>query len=81
MMLRGLIIGQLGKYGDPATIAMAKEKFEEHITGKNLLDANLEVAVFSIALASGDESTFQQLVKVRWTGVLAELGSWCDGFK
>ena len=58
------MIGQLGHYGDSSTIKEAQKKFAGHISGSHPLPADLKTAVFSIALANGDETTFDLLVKV-----------------
>ena len=63
-MLRSLVIGQLGRYGDANTIKEAQRRFAGYLSGSNSLPADLKTAVFSIALANGNESTFDQLVQV-----------------
>jgi len=63
-MLRSLVIGQYGHYGDPDTIEEAKKRFQDHVEGTTSLPADLKGAVFSLALANGDETTFDQLVQV-----------------
>ena len=62
--LRGLIVGQLGYYGDMDTIKEAQRRFADHISSRSSLPADLEEPVFSICLANGDSSTFDQLIKV-----------------
>ena len=63
-MLRSLVIGELGRYGDADTIAEAQGRFSDHCAGKRLLPVDIKVAVFSTCLANGDKSTYDQLVKV-----------------
>ena len=63
-MRRSLVIGELGRYGDADTIAEAKGRFSDHCAGKRLLPVDIKVAVFSTCLANGDESIYDQLVKV-----------------
>ena len=63
-MLRSLAIGQLGHYGDADTIAEAQKRFSEHCSGARPLPADLKVPVFSVCLANGDSSVFDQLVEV-----------------
>ena len=66
------MIGQYGHYGDPDTIEEAKKRFRDHVDGTTSLPADLKGAVFSLALANGDETTFDQLVQVGvggWVGV------------
>ena len=64
-MLRSLVIGQLGHYGDEDTIKEAQKRFADHCAGTSSLPADLKAAVFSTCLANGDGSTFDQLLKVR----------------
>ena len=58
------MIGQLGRYGDANTIEEAQRRFTGYLSGSRTLPADLKTAVFSIALANGDEYTFDQLVQV-----------------
>ena len=39
-------------------------RFQKHIDGSAELSSDLKSAVFSMAMANGDEATFDQLVKV-----------------
>ena len=64
MMLRSLVINQLGKYEHPETINEAKKKFNSHFSGGDSIHPDLKTAVFSICVANGDEATFNQLVEV-----------------
>lgn len=64
VMLRSLVIGQLGRYGDRDTIAEAQKRFGDHCCGVSQLPADLKTSVFSICLANGDSSTFDQLLKL-----------------
>lgn len=63
-MLRSLVIGQFGHYGDIETIKEAQKRFTDYCSGGCSLPADLKAAVFSTSLANGDTSTFDQLVKV-----------------
>lgn len=63
-MLRSLVIGQLGHYGDTDTIQEAQKRFGEHCSGGASLPADLKAAVFATCLANGDGSTFDQLIKL-----------------
>ena len=64
-MLRSLVIGLLGRYGDPDMITEAKCRFDNHITEKDSIPADIRTAVFSAVLSNGDETTFDKLVEVR----------------
>ena len=39
-------------------------RFQKHVEGTAVLSSDLKSAVFSMAMANGDETTFDQLVKV-----------------
>ncbi len=65
-MLRPMILGIVGKFGDPDVINEAKKRFEHHITG-NLIDPNIREAVYVIVSRYGDESTQEALRKVMKT--------------
>ena len=41
-MLRDLALTRLGKSGDEETVAEAKKRFEDHVTGKSPLPADLK---------------------------------------
>lgn len=58
------MIGQFGHYGDTDTIKEAQKRFGDYCSDGGCLPADLKAAVFSICLANGDSSTFDQLVKV-----------------
>ena len=63
-MLRSLVIGQVCHYGNTDTIKEAQRRFDDYCSGVSSLPADLKVAVFSTCLANGDNSTYDQLVKV-----------------
>ena len=63
-MLRSLVIGQLGRYGDPETIEESKKRFMDHVSEKDPLAADVKTAVFTTCLKNGDETTFDHLIKV-----------------
>ena len=63
-MLRSLVIGQLGHYDDMDTIKEAQKRFADYCSNGGSLPADLKAAVFSTCLANGDNSTFDQLLKV-----------------
>lgn len=67
VMLRSLVIGQLGKYDHRDTITEAKKKFDGHLCGSDPLHADLKSVVFSTSLANGDEKTFEDLVMVSYS--------------
>lgn len=45
-MLRGLIFGRLGCYGDADVLEESRRRFKDHISGSQLIPADLRVAVY-----------------------------------
>ena len=64
VMLRSLVINQMGRNGDSDVIAEAKKRFHHHVTSGDPIDSNLKSAIFSLSLASGGEETFEKLMEV-----------------
>jgi len=64
VMLRSLVIGLMGKNGDAGVKAEAKKRFDSLMTGGEAIDSNLKSVVFTLAMAGGDENTFDQLMEV-----------------
>lgn len=44
-LLRSLVLGRMGRAGDPATISEAKARFAAHCEGKKLISADLRTPV------------------------------------
>lgn len=44
-LLRGLVLGKLGKAGHKATLEEARRRFKDHVEGKNILSADLRSPV------------------------------------
>nr|XP_058942473.1 puromycin-sensitive aminopeptidase-like [Pocillopora verrucosa] len=63
-LLRGLIIGRLGKYGHPATVAEAQKRFEAHCKGESTIPADLRSAVYSTVLKHGDGNTLESVMQL-----------------
>ena len=63
-LLRGLIIGCMGKYGHPATVAEACKRFDAHCKGESVIPADLRSAVYSTVLKHGDGSTLAAMMKL-----------------
>ena len=40
-MLRGLVLTKMGRYGDKDTVAEARKRFDDHVSGTKLLPADL----------------------------------------
>ncbi|KAF6202747.1 hypothetical protein GE061_003149 [Apolygus lucorum] len=63
-LLRSLVIGRLGWYGDEETIAEAKKRFNAHVAGECIIPADLRAAVYKSVLSVGDEDTFNTMIKL-----------------
>ncbi len=48
-LLRGLVLGKLGKAGHKATLEEARRRFKEHVEGKQILPADLRSPVSHLA--------------------------------
>lgn len=46
-LLRGLVLGKLGKAGHKPTLEEARRRFKDHVEGKNTLSADLRSPVSS----------------------------------
>ncbi|NXQ46384.1 PSA aminopeptidase, partial [Catharus fuscescens] len=63
-LLRGLVLGKLGKAGHKATLEEARRRFREHVEGKQLLSADLRSPVYVTVLKHGDSSTLDTMLKL-----------------
>ena len=63
-LLRSQILGWMGCNGHAPTITEAKRRFNDHVTGKSLLPADLRASVYRIVACNGDSSTHEQLMKL-----------------
>lgn len=63
-LLRPLVIGRLGRFGDEAIIAEAQKRFDAHVSGKALIPADLRSPVYRTVLSVGDESTYSTMLKL-----------------
>lgn len=63
-MLRGLVMGRLVSSADPDIISEAQIKFDNHLSGKETIVADLRSPIYKACLSSGGETTFNQLLKV-----------------
>ncbi|CAB0017889.1 unnamed protein product [Nesidiocoris tenuis] len=62
-LLRSFVNARLGSYGDQETIAEAKKRFAAHLSGESVIPADLRVAVYLSVISSGDEDTFNTMIK------------------
>ncbi|XP_040185729.1 puromycin-sensitive aminopeptidase [Rana temporaria] len=63
-LLRGLVLGKLGKAGDKPTLEEARRRFKDHVEGKNTLSADLRSPVYVTVLKHGDSSTLDTMLKL-----------------
>ncbi|XP_040290867.1 puromycin-sensitive aminopeptidase [Bufo bufo] len=63
-LLRGLVLGKLGKAGHKATLEEARRRFKDHVEGKNLLSADLRSPVYVTVLKHGDATTLDTMLKL-----------------
>ncbi|KAK7501330.1 hypothetical protein BaRGS_00007455 [Batillaria attramentaria] len=63
-MLRDLVLARMGRYGDEATVAEAKKRFNDHVTGAKALPADLRGPVYVTVLTNGDEAVFNQMLEL-----------------
>lgn len=63
-LLRQLIIRKMGKFGDEAIKKEAELRFTQHISGGVQIQADLLDPVYRIMMAYGNQSTFDQLIKM-----------------
>lgn len=55
-------------YSSLISLSLHSYRFQKHIDGSSELLSDLKSAVFTMAMANGDETTFDQLVKVHVHG-------------
>ncbi|XP_069490760.1 puromycin-sensitive aminopeptidase [Ambystoma mexicanum] len=63
-LLRGLVLGKLGKAGHKATIEESRRRFKEHVDGKQILPADLRSPVYVTVLKHGDNITLDTMLKL-----------------
>lgn len=63
-MLRGLVIAHLASSADSNIISEAKIKFANHLSGKEIIMADLRSPIYTSCMSSGDMTTFNQLLQV-----------------
>jgi len=63
-MLRGMVLRRLGLCGDPDVVEKCREMFQAHITGGDQIPADLRNAVYCTVSRSGNENTFDELVRL-----------------
>ncbi|XP_056403546.1 puromycin-sensitive aminopeptidase [Hyla sarda] len=63
-LLRGLVLGKLGKAGHKPTLEEARRRFKDHVDGKNTLSADLRSPVYVTVLKHGDTATLDTMMKL-----------------
>nr|KAF6296479.1 aminopeptidase puromycin sensitive [Myotis myotis] len=63
-LLRGLVLGKLGKAGHKATLEEARRRFKDHVEGKQILSADLRSPVYLTVLKHGDGTTLDIMIKL-----------------
>ncbi|XP_069093602.1 puromycin-sensitive aminopeptidase isoform X2 [Pleurodeles waltl] len=71
-LLRGLVLGKLGKAGHKPTIEEARRRFKDHVDGKQVLPADLRSAVYVTVLKHGDSATLDIMLKLHKQGDMQE---------
>ncbi|XP_069607811.1 puromycin-sensitive aminopeptidase [Ranitomeya imitator] len=63
-LLRGLVLGKLGKAGHKPTLEEARRRFKDHVEGKNTLSADLRSPVYVTVLKHGNATTLDTMLKL-----------------
>ena len=63
-LLRGLVLGRMGRCGHPQTVSEAQKRFEAHCKGEAAIPADLRSAVYSTVLRAGNEATLEAVMKL-----------------
>ncbi|XP_012990861.1 puromycin-sensitive aminopeptidase isoform X2 [Esox lucius] len=63
-LLRGLVLGKLGKAGHKPTLEEARRRFKDHVEGKQILSADLRSPVYLTVLKHGDSATLETMLKL-----------------
>ncbi|XP_048416286.2 puromycin-sensitive aminopeptidase [Stegostoma tigrinum] len=63
-LLRGLVLGKLGKAGHQPTIEEARRRFKDHVEGRQVLSADLRSPVYLTVLKHGDSTTLDTMLKL-----------------
>ncbi|XP_039666978.1 puromycin-sensitive aminopeptidase [Perca fluviatilis] len=63
-LLRGLVLGKLGKAGHKPTLEEARRRFRDHVEGKQNLPADLRSPVYVTVLKHGDSATLETMLKL-----------------
>ncbi len=61
-LLRSVVLGSLGKYGDENVIEIARNMFEKMLKGKLQIDSDLRGIVYATVAKYGDDKTYSDLL-------------------
>jgi len=68
--LRGVVLNIRGNCGDASVIQEAKKRWAGFLSDRNSLPADLQSCVFNLAILSGGEEEFNQMINVYKTATL-----------
>ncbi len=71
-LLRTTLLGNLGMYGDGATIQEARSRFDRFLEQPESLSPDLRGTVFALTAQAGDEHTFETLLQLEDAADLQE---------
>jgi len=71
-MLRTLVLSKLGASGHEDTVKESLARFDKHVSGAAVLDADLRSPVYSIAVRHGSAEYFDKVMKIFETSELSE---------
>ncbi|KAK3888299.1 hypothetical protein Pcinc_007638 [Petrolisthes cinctipes] len=63
-LLRSLVLGQLGLYGDKGVVGEARKRLSAHVAHTTTLPADLRSPVYKTVVAQADEKTYEQMLKL-----------------
>ena len=63
-MLRSLVLKHYCHFGNKQAIEEARSRFDAHINNTKLIPSDLKDVIFGACMANGDNTTFDQLIKV-----------------
>lgn len=72
-MLRSLVLNCMTKFEHTATIEEALQRFDQHVKGEKQIIADIRAAVYKAVFSTGDDKTYETMVKVKKTYILAIL--------
>ncbi|CAH3113617.1 unnamed protein product [Porites lobata] len=63
-LLRGIVLGVLGRSSHSASVSEARQRFDTHCNGEAMIPADLRSAVYSTVLLNGDASSLEAMMKL-----------------